>query len=63
MTILASGSTLDSGPARDLIIKFADKAENTIILSSPQHCVHRNQPKRKEIYPLLYDTQVDQYDD
>ena len=42
MTILASGSTLDSGPARDLIIKFADKAENTIILSSPQHCVHRN---------------------
>ena len=41
MVVLASGASLDSGPARDVFLKFADNQDNAIVLISPQYCVHR----------------------
>ena len=41
MVVLASGASLDSGPARDLLLKYAENQDNGIVMITPQHCVHR----------------------
>jgi Cft2 family RNA processing exonuclease len=41
--ILASGATLDYGPARDLFLKWSENADNTIILTDSRRCVMRGQ--------------------
>jgi len=42
MTVLASGGTFDSGPARDLLLKWGDNPDNAIVFPDSQHCVHRS---------------------
>lgn len=39
--VLASGATLDHGPARDLFIKWSENADNTILLTDFRRCVQR----------------------
>lgn len=39
---LASGSTLDCGPARDLLLKWGENAESAIILTDSRRCVPRD---------------------
>jgi len=41
MAVLASGANLDSGPARDLLLKFADNPDNAIILTDSQKSIPR----------------------
>ena len=41
MAVLASGANLDYGPARDLLLKFADNPDNAIIITDSQKCVPR----------------------
>lgn len=41
MAVLASGANLDCGPARDLLLKFADNPDNAVILTDSQRCVPR----------------------
>merc|ERR1719232_508857 len=36
MTVLASGSSLDHGPARDLFLKWADNPDNAVIFTDYQ---------------------------
>jgi cleavage and polyadenylation specificity factor subunit 2 len=48
--VLASGATLDHGPARDLFLKWSENADNTIILTDFRRCVQRGvvvQKKRR----------------
>ena len=42
MTVLASGGTFDSGPARDLLLKWGDNPDNAIVFPDSQHCAHRS---------------------
>lgn len=39
--VLASGASLDRGPARDLLLKWADNQDNAIILPDSSHCTLR----------------------
>jgi cleavage and polyadenylation specificity factor subunit 2 len=39
--VLASGATLDCGPARDLFLKWSENADNAIILTDSRRCVQR----------------------
>ena len=39
--VLASGATLDHGPARDLFLKWSENADNAIILTDSRRCVER----------------------
>jgi cleavage and polyadenylation specificity factor subunit 2 len=39
--VLASGATLDHGPARDLFLKWSENADNTIIITDFRQCVQR----------------------
>eukprot|EP00557_Chaetoceros_sp_GSL56_P007533 CAMPEP_0176498852 /NCGR_PEP_ID=MMETSP0200_2-20121128/12579_1 /TAXON_ID=947934 /ORGANISM="Chaetoceros sp., Strain GSL56" /LENGTH=1134 /DNA_ID=CAMNT_0017897161 /DNA_START=225 /DNA_END=3629 /DNA_ORIENTATION=- len=39
--VLASGATLDHGPARDMFLKWSENADNTIILTDFRRCVQR----------------------
>ena len=45
MVVLASGASLDSGPARDLLLKYAENQDNGIVMITPQHCIHRHPSK------------------
>lgn len=38
---LASGASLDNGPARDLFLKWFENSDNTIIITDSRHCVLR----------------------
>ena len=39
--VLASGATLDCGPARDLFVKWSDNVDNAIILTDSRRCTPR----------------------
>lgn len=39
--VLASGATLDNGPARDLFLKWGENADNAIIITDSRRCVQR----------------------
>lgn len=39
--VLASGPTLDSGPARDLLLRWADNPDHVIVLTDSSRCVLR----------------------
>ena len=39
--VLASGATLDHGPARDLFMKWSENADNAILLTDSRRCVQR----------------------
>jgi len=39
--VLASGATLDNGPARDLFLKWCENSDNAIILTDSRRCVLR----------------------
>lgn len=43
MAVFASGASLEHGPARDLLLKYADNPDNAIILTDSQRCVPRLQ--------------------
>ncbi len=48
--VLASGATLDYGPARDLFLKWCENADNTIILTDSRRCVLRGQIMKERKY-------------
>ena len=39
--VLASGASLDHGPARDLLLKWGDNPDNLVLLSNSSRCVPR----------------------
>ncbi len=39
--VLATGASLDHGPARDLFLKWSENADNAIILTDSRRCVER----------------------
>ena len=39
--VLASGASLDHGPARDLFLKWAENADNAIVFTDSRRCVQR----------------------
>ena len=39
--VLASGASLDSGPARDLLLRWSENQDNAIILTDSSRCVPR----------------------
>ena len=41
MCVLASGASLDCGPARDLFLKWCENSDNTILLTDSRRCVVR----------------------
>ena len=55
--ILASGATLDYGPARDLFLKWSENGDNAIILTDSRRCVLRghvvSENRKKEKMMML----------
>lgn len=47
--VLASGATLDHGPARDLFLKWSENADNAIILTDSRRCVQRGNVIRHRV--------------
>ena len=52
--VLASGASLDHGPARDLFLKWSDNADNAIVITDSRRCVQRGVVvQQKEQYKQL----------
>ena len=47
--VLASGATLDCGPARDLFLKWSENADNAIVLTDSRRCVQRGNVIRNRV--------------
>ena len=54
--VLASGTTLDSGPARDLLLKWADNQDHSIIFTDSSRCFRRS----KSMLQNVQGSQVEQ---
>jgi cleavage and polyadenylation specificity factor subunit 2 len=46
--VLASGLSLEGGPARDVFLKFADNPDNAIIFTDSSQCYLRKRKKKKK---------------
>ena len=59
--VLATGASLDHGPARDLLLRFADNQDHAIIFTDSSQCVGRSGTVLQQTKQSLSSVNVDQY--